>query len=305
MADINQHKEPEAFSTNTEGNGSQPPSREEEQGNRSQSNQAAIRKATGPRTAQGKERSKLNALKHGLLSKVVLLKGESRTEYHSLLNGLLDDLQPQGKLETVFVENLAAVLWRKRRLFQAENAVVTEKIEFTERDSEAMRRDEAWERSRTAIASGGLLKHMTNPDLVREAKELLIELRRNVVARKIEGLPGLLKQLYGKDQVGEIPQLLRPSTGTSVDPSKIVAGLIDSETERLTKLEKDLVADDPLRMEYKKSAAVIPCQDVSDRLLRYETHLSREIDRILNRLDRLQRMRKGQPLPPQVDVNIS
>ena len=53
------------------------------------------------------------------------------------------------------------------------------------------------------------------------------------------------------------------------------------------------------------SAAVIPGQEVSDRLLRYETHLSREIDRILNRLERLQRMRKGQPLPPQVDVKIS
>ena len=44
---------------------------------------------------------------------------------------------------------------------------------------------------------------------------------------------------------------------------------------------------------------------VPDHLLRYETHLSREIDRILNRLERLQRMRKGQPLPPQVDVKIS
>jgi hypothetical protein len=37
----------------------------------------------------------------------------------------------------------------------------------------------------------------------------------------------------------------------------------------------------------------------------YETHLSREIDSILNRLERLQRMRKGQPLPPQLDVKIS
>ena len=44
---------------------------------------------------------------------------------------------------------------------------------------------------------------------------------------------------------------------------------------------------------------------VPDHLLRYETHISREIDRIPNRLERLQRMRKGQPLPPQVDVNIS
>jgi hypothetical protein len=34
-------------------------------------------------------------------------------------------------------------------------------------------------------------------------------------------------------------------------------------------------------------------------------HLSREIDRTLNRLERLQRIRKGQPLQPQVGVKIS
>jgi hypothetical protein len=33
--------------------------------------------------------------------------------------------------------------------------------------------------------------------------------------------------------------------------------------------------------------------------------LSCEIDTILTRLERLQRMREGQPLPPQVDVKIS
>jgi hypothetical protein len=33
--------------------------------------------------------------------------------------------------------------------------------------------------------------------------------------------------------------------------------------------------------------------------------LSREINRILNRLERLQLMDKGQPLPPRLDVKIS
>jgi hypothetical protein len=37
----------------------------------------------------------------------------------------------------------------------------------------------------------------------------------------------------------------------------------------------------------------------------YETALSGEIDKKLNRLGRSQRMRKGQPLPPQVDVKVS
>src|SRR5258708_453378 len=73
---------------------------------------SATRRATGPRTPQGKERSKFNARKHGLFSKAVLLQDESRTEYDALLNGLMENLQPQGKLEIVLVENLATVLWR-------------------------------------------------------------------------------------------------------------------------------------------------------------------------------------------------
>jgi hypothetical protein len=54
------------------------------------------------------------------------------------------------------------------------------------------------------------------------------------------------------------------------------------------------------RAEYKSLAAVIPGEEVSDRLMRYETHLSRAIDRILNRLERLQRMRQGQPVPAPI-----
>jgi len=59
------------------------------------------------------------------------------------------------------------------------------------------------------------------------------------------------------------------------------------------------------RVLYKKLAAVIPVQEVSDRLVRIETHLSPETERILNRLELLRRMCKGQPQPVQVDVKIS
>ena len=71
------------------------------------------RRATGPRTPQGKERSKFNARKHGLFSKAILLQNESRTEYDALLDGLMENFQPQGKLEIVLVEYLATLLWRK------------------------------------------------------------------------------------------------------------------------------------------------------------------------------------------------
>jgi hypothetical protein len=85
------------------------------------------RNATGPRTPQGKQRSKYNALKHGLFSKVALLKGESIAGYNSLLEGLRQDFEPHGKLENVLVEYLAVLLWRKSRFLQAEHAEVSKK----------------------------------------------------------------------------------------------------------------------------------------------------------------------------------
>src|SRR5215471_1661179 len=86
--------------------------------------------ATGPRTTQGKERSKRNALKHGIFSQAALLKDESRAEYDALLNDLRENLQPEGALEEALVEKLALGTWRLRRLIIAETAEIQNAIGF-------------------------------------------------------------------------------------------------------------------------------------------------------------------------------
>jgi hypothetical protein len=329
MVEINPCQDPEQFPLNTKGNGLRPPSREEKQGTRSRLDQPASRKATGPRTVQGKKRNKFNALKHGLLSKFVLLEGESRAEYVSLLNGLSDYWQPQGKMESVEVENLAVLLWRKRRLLQAENAEISERMKFTGFDYMERRRLEAWEDSRAAKVSGGLLKNYTNPRVIREAKETFELIRFAVDEGKIWKCLQLVTILYGVYQEKDLDQGLQGGTphgfptflrayaelaeeaekqgNEPVDPGlkKLILAMIDAKIEHLEMVEKTLNVIDQEKMKYKSLAAVIPGQEESDHLLRYETHFSREIDRTLNRLERLQRIRKGQPLPPQVDVRIS
>lgn len=40
-------------------------------------------------------------------------------------------------------------------------------------------------------------------------------------------------------------------------------------------------------------------------LLRYESNLERAFDRTLIQLERLQRIRNGQPVPPTLDVNVT
>jgi len=65
----------------------------------------ARREATGPRTAIGKKRSSRNALKYGIFSKGLLVGDESSDEFALSVQGLHNDWQPEGTLETVLVRN--------------------------------------------------------------------------------------------------------------------------------------------------------------------------------------------------------
>jgi hypothetical protein len=49
----------------------------------------------------------------------------------------------------------------------------------------------------------------------------------------------------------------------------------------------------------------VPESEKLDRLLRYETSLERAFDRTLTQLELAQRIRKGQPLLPQLEVKHS
>ena len=52
-------------------------------------------------------------------------------------------------------------------------------------------------------------------------------------------------------------------------------------------------------------AAPLPRQNVPDLLQRYEGGLERAFDRTLAQLERLQRLRLGQPVPPLINVRLS
>src|SRR5262249_28753306 len=104
-----------------------------------------IPRATGPRTPLGKERSKRNALKHGVFSTVVVLKDESRTQFDALLVALRNDLQPEGALEQLLVEKLATLFWRHRRLLNAEAAEISKGAEFVEWNEQESQRQMAAE----------------------------------------------------------------------------------------------------------------------------------------------------------------
>ena len=74
----------------------------------------------GPKTAAGKAAIANNNLRHGLLSRRLLLAHEDPHELDALSDRLHSQLQPVGPLETLLVDRILAATWRLTRALNAE-----------------------------------------------------------------------------------------------------------------------------------------------------------------------------------------
>ena len=91
-------------------------------------NQANALKSTGPKTDEGRNASKMNALKHGIFSSEILVRGRHLQENHeelaTLHQRMCDDYHPVGVAEEMLVDQLVTTFWRTRRLQKAEAAEI-------------------------------------------------------------------------------------------------------------------------------------------------------------------------------------
>jgi hypothetical protein len=89
---------------------------------RAATNRANSQHSTGPRTEQGKQRSSLNALRHGLTAQTAVLPNEDPATYQRHIQQFLDEYQPATATETQLVHEIANTAWRLNRipLFEAE-----------------------------------------------------------------------------------------------------------------------------------------------------------------------------------------
>lgn len=80
----------------------------------------------GVKTEEGKAVSRLNALKHGLLSEVILLPEEDEKALLELGKRTRTELKPVGELELSLVDRIISNLWRLRRALKAEKEMMYE-----------------------------------------------------------------------------------------------------------------------------------------------------------------------------------
>ncbi len=75
--------------------------------------------------------TRFNAVKHAVLSRYTVLPWEDESEYGELLEAFVAEHEPEGPTETHLVEEIAGIVWRKRRLRLAECAAYRQGLNDT------------------------------------------------------------------------------------------------------------------------------------------------------------------------------
>jgi len=89
-----------------------------------EANRRNSQNSTGPRTAEGKERARGNAVRHGLTAETVIGVLENPEDYKAFELAVASDFDVQTAVERELVLRLACLLWRLRRALAIETGLL-------------------------------------------------------------------------------------------------------------------------------------------------------------------------------------
>ena len=138
-------------------------------------------RSRGPITAEGKEHSSANALRHGLLAKCLILENESNECFDDLVTQHIQRFAPADGVEFAMIEELVAANWRMRRAWAIENRLMEKAIRHQPPGDEAERIANAF--SELAASPGLNLLHRYEARLHRIYQRALFNL---AILRKCE-----------------------------------------------------------------------------------------------------------------------
>ena len=81
-------------------------------------------KSTGPNTDDGKQRSRCNAIRHGLTAETVIGALEDAEDYRAFEAAITAEYDAESAVERELVLRLASLLWRLRRAIAIETGLL-------------------------------------------------------------------------------------------------------------------------------------------------------------------------------------
>ena len=190
-------------------------------------NRANSLKSTGPRTDAGKARSAMNALKHGLSAKAIVLPDEDPAAYQRHIDSYLKEFQPVGEAELQQVHFLADTSWQLQRVGRLEITLFSPFDENLTLDSQ-MR----------SLATLGMHRHRLSRDFDRTLKELRAAQHDRIKQHRFQVAEA--SKLYSLDE----------DQGIEYDPS--VDGFVFTKEEVETFLHRQQRKMDAVRHHFRR-----------------------------------------------------
>ena len=199
------------------------------------------KKSTGPRSDAGKRRAALNALKYGhyagphTMEESMLLLGEDPREFHAFRQSLIASRQPADAVESMLMEDIAQLAWKKRRLNRAQQGLQLRSLEMLELDRHRQVLEvgrESADVSQGEVLKSGLRRVTKSPARFGEILSHLETLTALVARRDFsQDIDPAILMLYG-----QTPTL----RGAQIANTYRKLGEADEETEELNALEASL-----------------------------------------------------------------
>jgi hypothetical protein len=288
--------------------------------------------STGPTTEQGKRTVARNAIKHGILAReVVITDGdgeESLKEFHDLVKQLYQCYEPIGIVEESLVQTIATCWWRKARVIRAENGEIRKRLDTLEKDRARRNSDEgnhevaSWDLSGRQGEHHDLKRHhagleyLTNL-LNRVKSEItsdgyISENNRDEICQAFcfwDYSFAMFCYCCGSQKELEDRPSERVVDEKDVNEKRdvtheLIACLIDGRLNRISKLKEDVTERENLALDAEARHFSLPPADATDKILRYEAHLDKQLYRAMDQLERLQRQRRGENVPPPLNINL-
>jgi hypothetical protein len=80
--------------------------------------------------------------------------------------------------------------------------------------------------------------------------------------------------------------------------------MIDNRLEMISNFGAIATVREKLARDAEARSFSLPPADATDKLLRYESHLDKQLYRAIDELERLQRQRRGENVPPPLNINL-
>ena len=141
------------------------------------------RLSKGPATQAGKDRSKLNATRHGLLSANPVIEGEDPEQFNRLVAALKKHFQPESEIEEDYVLQIADARWRLRRIQSIEKSLMEQALFQQTGDDFEQNISAAFNEVAEGRTMSLLLRYQASFEMsMKRAQSALLQLRKNFPA---------------------------------------------------------------------------------------------------------------------------